>query len=399
MNQPNPMEAAKQGDASAIASLLNRSLKPQGITAKVSLKGDCLHVMLEAEQVPNQQVLVARIRNGINSLKAEAIKKVKVYGKQIGEEFPDWNEEFEVATQTYSNDKEYIKPRMELSSSLSVRNSKITKYATQNKENHKFIKADDYRVLLENEILYGSLGVLGFIFFILLGISFGLALVFVAVSAFWIKIKQAQLLGHGVKVSEKQLPDVYRVAQIASERLSMKMPDVFVVQNPEFNAYATGFLEDKKTVVIHSALVEALNHEELISIIGHEFSHIKCHHTNWMVLTNTAENVAKIPFISALTGFIFLLWSRKCEYTCDRGGLLASQNLQASISAFAKLAVGKQLFAQMNLDALIEQKKDVDVSEMSRISELFQTHPHIVNRIHELKKFHESSLYRRLIVK
>ncbi|HBB31632.1 MAG TPA: hypothetical protein DDZ80_15825 [Cyanobacteria bacterium UBA8803] len=35
----------------AIASLINRSLQPQGITAKVSIRADTLRIMIEAQQV------------------------------------------------------------------------------------------------------------------------------------------------------------------------------------------------------------------------------------------------------------------------------------------------------------------------------------------------------------
>ncbi|WP_277926746.1 MULTISPECIES: hypothetical protein [Nostoc] len=41
MTQPNLLELAKQGDAQAIASLINRQLQPKGITAKVALKDAC----------------------------------------------------------------------------------------------------------------------------------------------------------------------------------------------------------------------------------------------------------------------------------------------------------------------------------------------------------------------
>ncbi|WP_242063438.1 hypothetical protein [Nostoc sp. FACHB-892] len=41
MTQPNLLELAKQGDAQAIASLMNRQLQPKGITAKVALKDAC----------------------------------------------------------------------------------------------------------------------------------------------------------------------------------------------------------------------------------------------------------------------------------------------------------------------------------------------------------------------
>jgi len=99
MTKPNILELAKQGNAEAIASLINRQLQPKGITVKTSIKNDCLNVMTEAVQVPNQQTLVAIIRKGITSLGAASIKKVKVYGRKIGESFPAWHEEFDLVTQ------------------------------------------------------------------------------------------------------------------------------------------------------------------------------------------------------------------------------------------------------------------------------------------------------------
>jgi uncharacterized protein (DUF697 family) len=102
-NQPNLLELAKQGNAQAIATLMNRQLQPKGITTKAALKEGCLQIMLESAQAPNQQALVVFIRKGITNLGAEPIKKVKVYGRQIGEEFPAFIEEFEVVAQTVQN--------------------------------------------------------------------------------------------------------------------------------------------------------------------------------------------------------------------------------------------------------------------------------------------------------
>jgi uncharacterized protein (DUF697 family) len=101
--QPTLLELAKQGNANAIATLINRQLQPKGITTKTALKDGCLQVMLESAQAPNQQALVVFIRKGITNLGAEPIKKVKVHGRQIGEEFPAWIEEFEVVAQTVQN--------------------------------------------------------------------------------------------------------------------------------------------------------------------------------------------------------------------------------------------------------------------------------------------------------
>ena len=99
MTQQNILELAKQGNAQAIASLMNRQLQHKGITAKVALKDACLQVMLESAQVPDQQGLVAFVRKGITGLGTASVERVKVYGRQVGEEFPAWNVDFEVVIQ------------------------------------------------------------------------------------------------------------------------------------------------------------------------------------------------------------------------------------------------------------------------------------------------------------
>jgi hypothetical protein len=96
ISQPNLLELAKQGNVEAIAALMNRSLQPKGITVvKAAFKDSCLHILLESAQVPDQQALVAFVDQGLTRLEAASIKQVKLYGRQTGEEFPAWSQEFE----------------------------------------------------------------------------------------------------------------------------------------------------------------------------------------------------------------------------------------------------------------------------------------------------------------
>ncbi|MEH2005705.1 hypothetical protein [Nostoc sp.] len=90
MTQPNLLELAKQGDAQAIASVINYLLKPKSITAKVILKDGCLQVMLESFQVPEQESSVIFIRKLIIKLEATPIKSVKIYGKRTGQTSVSW---------------------------------------------------------------------------------------------------------------------------------------------------------------------------------------------------------------------------------------------------------------------------------------------------------------------
>ncbi|MBD2057785.1 hypothetical protein H6F88_17460 [Oculatella sp. FACHB-28] len=100
--QPNLFELAKQGDTKAIATLINFRLQPDNITAKISLKDSCLHVVLESTEVPKQQVVLL-IQEEARNLKLNLsgkIKKIKVYGRRKDTFDSAWNQEFEVEKQT-----------------------------------------------------------------------------------------------------------------------------------------------------------------------------------------------------------------------------------------------------------------------------------------------------------
>lgn len=257
------------------------------------------------------------------------------------------------------------------------------------------IAPDAFRVPGEMLNLLFSVGVSFFVLVVLLRMTFGLILLGVVGAVAMVKLKQSQLLGQGIRVTEAQLPKVHAAAETAAKRLRMGVPDVYVIQNQEINAYAMGVF-GKKTVVVHSKTIECMEQDELISILGHEFSHILCGHTQWIALTSTSAFV-RIPLVSMVLHFIFLFWTRKAEYTCDRGGLIASRNLQAAMTALIKLSVGEQLFHQLDLKALLSQRKTLDRDVFSRLSEVMSTHPYILKRIFALKDFEASELYASII--
>lgn len=91
---------ARKGDVQAITTLINSRTQPKGITAKVAIKGDCLQLLLEAQEVPEQQALASLSRSLLTSLKISGIHRVKLYGRRKGDEFPAWNTEFETVEKT-----------------------------------------------------------------------------------------------------------------------------------------------------------------------------------------------------------------------------------------------------------------------------------------------------------
>lgn len=107
MTQQNIPELAKQGNPSAIAALLNRSLQPQGITAKAILKEDCLHLLLEGAQIPEQHVAMPILYEELTNLGIETIPSLLVYGRQKGVKEPAWSETIDLAA-LYPSEDEFV---------------------------------------------------------------------------------------------------------------------------------------------------------------------------------------------------------------------------------------------------------------------------------------------------
>ncbi len=106
MTQLGLVELAKQGDPQAIAALINHQLQPKGILAKANTIKGCLQIIFEATEVPPQQVIANYIYTAISKLKAPSIEKVIIYGKQTGNDFPVWQQEFDFFNSQSLNDKQ-----------------------------------------------------------------------------------------------------------------------------------------------------------------------------------------------------------------------------------------------------------------------------------------------------
>jgi len=54
-----------------------------------------------------------------------------------------------------------------------------------------------------------------------------------------------------------------------------KMPDIYIIDDPAMNAFATGRSPERASVAVTSGLLQRLNRDELQGVIGHEIAHIK----------------------------------------------------------------------------------------------------------------------------
>jgi heat shock protein HtpX len=82
---------------------------------------------------------------------------------------------------------------------------------------------------------------------------------------------------HGAKkIKRDDHPRLYNVVEEMKIASGLeKMPDIYIIDDPALNAFATGRDPDKAAVTITSGLLQKLNRDELQGVVGHEIAHIK----------------------------------------------------------------------------------------------------------------------------
>jgi len=84
------LNLAREGNPKAIASIINRYLKPTGVSTIAGWKGECLHIILESGEVPNQQSYAPFVEKKIIALKSDFLKNVKIHGRKSGNKSIVW---------------------------------------------------------------------------------------------------------------------------------------------------------------------------------------------------------------------------------------------------------------------------------------------------------------------
>ena len=226
------------------------------------------------------------------------------------------------------------------------------------------------------------------------------------------KIMLIQNIGSCLRVSETQIPSIYKIYKEACDALEITPPDLFIQNSPFPNAYTYGYT--RPFVVVTTGLIKDFNPDELMFILGHELGHVKCGHT----LYNTmAENLTLIiGFISDMTLGIgqlvttgiqlaLLEWSRKAEYSADRAGLLAVQDVEAASSALSKLmAPSKEIWQEINMDDINKQAEEFEELSEDDLNKIYkflstiqQTHPWTILRTKEINEWVDDGTYNAVL--
>lgn len=106
-------QAARQGEPSAIATLINRSLHPKGIHVLARRQGSCLQIMLEAAKSLPPDSCLQYILKGLKKLDPEGILNVRLHGRLLGDEWPEWTQTLELKTTLPTSVSPTILPQLD----------------------------------------------------------------------------------------------------------------------------------------------------------------------------------------------------------------------------------------------------------------------------------------------
>lgn len=195
-------------------------------------------------------------------------------------------------------------------------------------------------------------------------------------------------VGSRIRIGPKQAPRIWNLFREAADILDMpRVPQIFLSTHGQVNAYAFGMKE--YTITLHSSLVDLLTEEELMSVIGHELSHIKCEHmlyrTLAIIIARFSTSFFGVGGLAVLPLQLALLaWSRKAELSCDRAALLVAQDPAVVASALAKLAgMSRSMIDELDMDEVYKQAEEYEktfdeqlvTKAFKNLGAAFSTHP------------------------
>lgn len=234
------------------------------------------------------------------------------------------------------------------------------------------------------------------------------------VFAYWNSDKMVLLMHGATPANESQFPELFDMVARLADNAGLPMPKVYVMDNPQPNAFATGRNPENAAVAATTGLLQSLNYEEIEGVMAHELAHIQNRDTLIMTITATIAGAVSMlanfgmffggrsrnnPFgmIGTLAMVILapmaamlvqMAISRTREYAADKRGAEICGKPMALASALQRIAGAAHRIENDTAEANPATAHMFIINPLSsaRMDNLFSTHPDTENRIAALEK-------------
>ena len=252
----------------------------------------------------------------------------------------------------------------------------------------------------------------------LLGGEVGLVIAFLVAGglnlfAYWNSDKVVLRMHHAREVDQRSAPEFYGIVRQLAERAELPMPKVYLIDEAQPNAFATGRNPEHAAVAATTGLLSMLSKQEIAGVMAHELAHVRNRDTLIMTLTATIAGA-----ISMLAGFAFffrggrgsplgfigvllvmivapmaamlvqMAISRTREYQADRiGAAICGQPLWLA-SALQKIEQGARRIdnAAAEDNPATAHMFIINPLHARSVDSLFSTHPATANRVAALRE-------------
>jgi Zn-dependent protease with chaperone function len=230
-----------------------------------------------------------------------------------------------------------------------------------------------------------------------LGSARPVSLAIEATTRLWKSAAKDDLLADATRATDQDLPRLYRAQQAAALALGLAPPPVYALPDGStIRAQALG-TDDDCTILVAAGLLDALSDRELVALIGHELGHVQNNHTLYSTALHYLQHsgVLFVRWIVQPAIMTLQAWSRRAEITCDRAALIATRDLDATLSAMVKVALGPEKAAEIDVSEYVRELPKTQRG-VGKYAELFHSHPYLPKRVQALELFANSQFYRKI---
>jgi heat shock protein HtpX len=232
--------------------------------------------------------------------------------------------------------------------------------------------------------------------------------------AYWNADRMVLSMHGAQEVDERTAPRLVGLVRELATRAGLPMPRVYVMDNPQPNAFATGRNPQNAAVAATTGLLERLSEEELAGVLAHELAHIKNHDTLTMTITATiagaismlaqfglffgggrnnnngvgAIGTLALAILAPIAAMIVqMAISRTREYAADDMGARICGQPMWLASALGKIAQAAHVIPNESAEQAPATAHLFIINPLSgeRMDNLFSTHPAVENRIAALE--------------
>ena len=238
------------------------------------------------------------------------------------------------------------------------------------------------------------------------------------VFSYWFSDKIVLKMYRAQEAGKADAPELHEMLRRLSRKADIPMPRIYIINQPQPNAFATGRNPDHAAVAVTTGIMRILSAEELEGVIAHELAHVK--HRDILIGTVAATIAGAISYLAYMAQWAMIFGgrddddgnplvalimmivapvaamliqmaiSRSREYAADAGGAKITGNPRYLANALRKLHSASQQIP-MKAEPATAHMFIVNPLSGGRMAKLFSTHPPMEERIARLEEMRRVS--------